>query len=51
MTDPFIAAKAHAHRHLARNHLEHMLDQLERRLGLRRLPVRDKRGRFVKATR
>ncbi len=30
MTDPFIAAKAQAHRHLARNHLDHKLDQLRK---------------------
>lgn len=34
MPDLFIESKAFAARHLARNHLDHQLEQLRRRLGL-----------------
>ena len=54
MTDPHIAAKAHAHRHLARNDLAHRVANLRDRLGIPETPPppvrpRDALGRFVKA--
>jgi len=63
MSDPYIAAKVHAHRHLARRHLEHLVAKTRSDLGLvtiagipvvsrRDVPpagfqLRDARGRFL----
>ena len=54
MIDAHIAAKAHAHRHLARNDLAHRVANLRDRLGIPEAPPppvrpRDARGRFVRA--